>query len=183
MAHKLTAIEAYLEDTKPVVDQFKLMAETDNTYILLRLSEIMMAAHVGMMRQGMKIRQGIEHKYGGHQNRSWQYHLEGAIGEYVLSKYLNVHWEGAGVARAPDVGGTVDARTTAGDNNRLTIHKEDEDDRQYWLITGLNGRYRVRGWILGCDGKKEKYWEDPTHEKRPAFFIPTKDLNSPESGK
>ncbi len=149
--------------------------------ITLTTTEIMMAGHAGMMRQVLNIKKGIEHRHGGHQDQSWQYHLEGALGEYALAKYLNVNWAGVGVeARAPDVG-VVDVRTTAGHNNRLMIHPDDKDDRQYWLVTGVNGEYKIRGWIMGIDGKQPEYWDDPVGKKggkkRPAFFVPQDALN------
>lgn len=138
-------------------------------------TEIMMAGHVGMMRQVMNIKKGAEHRYGAKDDQSWQYHIEGALGEYALAKYLNVNWAGVGVVRGPDVG-VVDVRTTASHNNRLMVHPDDKDDRQYWLVTGLNGKYRIRGWIWGRDGKQEKWWDDPTKKDRWAFFIPIAEL-------
>lgn len=102
-------------------------------------------------------------------------HIEGAIGEYVLAKHLNVHWSGKGKLRAPDVG-EVDVRTTSMINGDLILHPGDPDDRVFWLVCGGNARYFVRGWILAVEGKNQDYWRDP-YGGRPAYFVPSAILN------
>lgn len=132
--------------------------------------EILIAAHAGCMRQVENLRSQRVPAYGAGKLADWQLHIEGVLGEYALSKYLNIRWEGKGKLRAPDVG-PVDVRTRSKHNYELILHKEDEDDRQFWLLTGTNGEYIVHGYILGSDGKREEYWKDPAGG-RPAYFVP-----------
>ena len=139
------------------------------TEIKLSAGEIVQAAIVGVMRRIQNIRDGNNHKYGASQATAWQMDIEGALGELALAKHLNIFWS-KGKPRDSDVG-EFQVRTTAKHNNRLILHKDDDDDARYYLITGLNGCYRVQGWIHGRDGKQERYWEDPVGG-RPCYFVP-----------
>jgi len=139
--------------------------------IQLSPSEILMAAQVGLMRQVQNLKRNVEEKYGAQPNTDWQLNIEGALGEYALSKYLNLHWGGCGDYSAPDVG-VVDCRTSWRDTAALRLHPKDKDDRIYFLLTGVNGLYTVRGWLFARDGKKKEYWSDPTGKNRPAYFVP-----------
>jgi len=49
----------------------------------------------------------------------------------------------------------------------------------FWLLCGTNGKYSIKGWILGAEGKRKEYWSDPTGKDRPAFFVPQSALHSP----
>lgn len=133
-------------------------------------SEMMLAAHAGVMRQVQNLKLGRKDANGASTDSGWQINLEGALGEYALAKCLGLYWPGKGKLRAPDVG-EVDVRTTSRDNGRLILHPSDPDDRVFYLLTGVNGRYQVRGWIAGKDGKREEFWKDPAGG-RPAFFVP-----------
>ena len=146
------------------------------THVNLSPSEMMLAAHAGVMRQVENKKLGRKPFYGAGSNNDWQLNIEGCAGEYALAKYLGVHWSGKGEFRAPDVG-VVDVRTTTHENGRLILHPDDPDDRVFWLVTGRNGDYIVRGWILGLDGKKEEFWSDPSGKGRSAFFIPQSALS------
>lgn len=142
--------------------------------------EIYHAAMAGIMRQVENIKLGRNHFHGAGKDVGWQMHVEGCLGEYALSKYLDVHWAGKGVLRDPDVG-EVDVRTAARNSHSLILHKEDPDDRVFWLLTGINGKYNVQGWLLGSHGKREEYWKDPSGQGRHAFFVPQSRLNDPET--
>ena len=139
--------------------------------------EKMLASFAGVMRQVENLKNRKRPMYGaGHEN-DWQLHVEGCLGECALAKHMGVYWSGKGIIGAPEVG-VMDVRTAARDSHRLILHESDDDDRVFWLLCGLNGRYRIKGWILGRDGKKPEYWEDPG-TGRPAYFVPQSALNSP----
>ena len=138
--------------------------------INLTPAQVIIAASAGVLRQAENLKLGREPAHGAGALNNWQIHIEGALGEYALSKFLNIYWPGKGQLRAPDVG-LVDVRTATRPDSRLILHPDDPDDRQFWLLTGVNGRYMVRGWCWGRDGKKQKFWTDPTGG-RPAFFVP-----------
>ena len=139
--------------------------------IQLTPSEIMQAAMVGVMRSAVSIQNGYKHNYGAQDKDTWQIGIEGALGECALAKYKNVYWKGMGIIRSPDVG-DEDVRTAWRDNSHLIVHPADPDNRKFWLVTGLNGKYIIRGWILGKDAKKQEYWKDMQGTNRPAYFVP-----------
>jgi hypothetical protein len=143
--------------------------------ISLSPSEILQASMMGVMRQVQNLKARRNDAYGAQTQNGWQMHVEGALGEMALAKYLDVYLGGTGTLRAADVG-DCDVRTTSGPNNRLILHPNDPDDRVFWLLTGQNGKYTVRGNILGAEGKKQQFWKDPAGG-RPAYFVPQSELN------
>jgi len=141
--------------------------------IKLTMYEIMMAANIGVMRQVENIKNNSQQRYGADSETDWQKHIESAMTECVMAKYKNVFWCKRG-RKEPDVG-DFEVRASQRPDARLIVHKDDFDDRQYWLVTGKNGVYQVHGYMLGSQAKCLKYWVDPG-TKRPAFFVPQADL-------
>lgn len=147
--------------------------------ITLTTYEIVMAAICGMMRQVENIKKNRAPYYGAGCTNDWQLHVEGALGEYALAKYLNINWAGKGALRLNDVG-EFDVRTRSKDHYELILHPTDPDDRIFWLLCGNNGTYSIKGWIYARDGKQKQYWKDPA-KGRPAFFVPHAALNHPDN--
>lgn len=146
--------------------------------VSLSPSEMMAAALAGVMRQVENCARSRTPRFGAGTASDWQLHIEGCLGEYVIAKFLGVFWPGKGKLRAADVG-EVDVRTRSRDHYELILHESDPDDRVFWLVCGANGKYRVKGWITGQDGKKPLYWKDPAGG-RPAYFVPQSALHSPQ---
>jgi hypothetical protein len=149
--------------------------------IQLTTSEILQASFIGCMRQSQNLEANRRPAHGAGNLNDWQKHISGALGECALAKYLGVYWSGVGKLRGHDVGEMVDVRTQPPKYsypNSLILHKGDPDDRVFFLVVGLNGRYTIKGWMLAKDGKDEKYWSDPTNEDRYAYFIPESELRS-----
>lgn len=147
--------------------------------IRLTLFEILEAASKGVMRQVQNLekrrRQANNHDPG----RDWQDHINGALGECAVAKWLGIYWTGnLGNLQAADVG-PFEVRTRSRAGYDLILHESDPDDRAFVLVTGLNGEYVIRGWILARDGKKREYWKDPAGG-RPAFFVPQAQLMDPD---
>jgi hypothetical protein len=141
--------------------------------IQLSMYEIMMAANIGVMRQVESLKLKLDQKHGATHEHEWQFNIEGALAECAIAKYRNVFWCKR-KPKEPDVH-DFEVRSSQNKNARLIIHKEDFDDRDYWLVTGVNGKYIIHGYISGKDGKNQKYWVDPG-TGRPAFFVPQSDL-------
>lgn len=134
----------------------------------------MMCAQVGVIRHLQFIKRKARPMYGLDVNTDWKLQIEGAMSEYALAKYLNVHWEGVGFPDADDVG-KEDVRVTEYDDGHLILHPRDKDHKNYWLLTGKNGQYTVRGFIKGKEGKSDKYWRKrilPDGRDRSAYFVP-----------
>ncbi len=144
--------------------------------IQLTPQEILQGAFVGIMRQVQNLKNKNKPAYGAGKKKDWQLHIEGALGEMALGRHLNLFWS-KGVLRGDDVG-IMQVRTRSRHSYDLIIHDRDKDDKKFWLLTGLNGCYWVRGWIMGADAKNQKYWLDPAGG-RPAYFVPAGELNAP----
>lgn len=150
---------------------------THDIEVSLSPSEMMSAAIAGVMRQVENCARLRTPRFGAGASNDWQLHIEGCLGEYVIAKYLGVFWPGKGGLRDADVG-DMDVRTRSRDNYELILHESDPDDRVFWLVCGGNGKYRVKGWITGYDGKHSDYWKDPAGG-RPAYFVPQSVLRAP----
>jgi hypothetical protein len=130
----------------------------------------MQAATVGAIRQVQNLRDKRSPAYGAGRSNDWQLHIEGALGEFALAKFLDRFPSGAHEFRARDVG-AWQVRTSSRDDGDLILHDRDDDAERFVLLTGRNGAYQVRGWILAADGKRAEYWRDPVGG-RAAYFVP-----------
>ena len=142
----------------------------------------MTAAHAGVMRQVENLKNGLPPRYGAGHQMDWQLHIEGALGEMALAKHLGLYWPGKGERGQPDLvhsGWVVEVRLAKRDDYDLRLHPHDKDHARYWLMTGINGSYSVRGWILGADGKKSEFWGDKWNTGRPAYWVPQSELHEP----
>lgn len=146
--------------------------------IALSWAEVLLAAQVGIMRQVQNLKLGREQANNHDPGRDWQDHIDGALGECAAAKWMGRYWHGRlGSLGLADVG-SYEVRTAAKPGHALILHESDQDDRAFILVTGLNGRYAIRGWILGRDGKRPEFWKDPAGG-RGAFFVPQSALADP----
>jgi len=153
--------------------------------IRLTNSQIMMVAQAGVMRHLQFLGRSARPMYGLDANTKWELQIEGALSEYSLAKFLGKHWDGVGTAGGDDLK-EEEVRVTKYDNGHLILHPADKDHKRYWLLTGENGRYVVKGFLLAWDGKQNKYWvekkeigKDGKERDRSCFMIPQKDLQNP----
>lgn len=143
-----------------------------NIEVALTVSEMQIAATVGMMRQIENLTVGRKDAHGAEKEDGWQYHIEGAGGELAFAKWADRFWSGAiGNLKADDVG-TTQVRTAMAHHKRLILHRTDPDGRKFVFVTGVMPRFMIRGWTWARDGKQERFWSDPKGG-RPAFFVPT----------
>jgi hypothetical protein len=144
--------------------------------ILIELSpaEIQMAAFVGTQRTVQCLQKGINHRYGAKDTEAWQRSIEGAMGECALAKHLDHFWS-KGLPGDTDVG-PHDVRQTHHANGKLIVHPSDDDNRRFYLVTGLLGKYNIHGYMYGRQAKQQKYWCDPQGTNRFAYFVPQSDL-------
>jgi hypothetical protein len=84
-----------------------------------------------------------------------------------------------------DVAPGVQVRSTHYiDTGRLILHDRDDDDSIFVLV-GIPKRTRARpypdsaviiGWILGWDGKRDRFFKEVNGNGRPAYFVPRERL-------
>lgn len=142
--------------------------------IKLANHEIFLAATGGIIRQVENMQKNRNAAHGAGHANDWQLSIEGCLGEYALAKHFGVYWS-KGKLGDYDVG-EVQVRTTAHETGRLILHKEDDDEQKFFLMIGVNGSYKIAGWITGKDGKQEEFWQDPTGKGRHAYFVPQNKL-------
>ncbi len=139
--------------------------------VVLSWSEVLFAAHVGVARRVNALRNNRKAAYGCTDDDAWDKDIEGACGEIAVAKALGIYWNGSIGDLAVDVG-PYQVRTTGLEHGCLMLHKKDEDDKQFILVTGRAPRMRIVGWIFAGDGKRDEWWKDPTRKGRPAWFVP-----------
>ena len=147
-------------------------------FIELSLQEIFVASQVGILRQCEDIKADKKPFIGEKKELAWQRHIEGALSECAMAKYLNVYWNKSPWFN-PDVG-DVEVRVTHYSNGRLIIRDRDKDDTKYYLLTGMNGKYHIRGYMYARDAKQEKYLDCPVADRTPSYYVPQSDLRMPD---
>ena len=143
--------------------------------IELSPAEIMIASQVGIMRQIEDIKAKKKSFSGEKPELAWQRHIEGALTECAMAKYLNVYWSKQTWPN-PDVG-DIDVRSTHWEHGDLRIEPKDPDNRKFYLLTGLNGTYIIRGWMYAITAKQDKYLKTYDKEREMKYFVPQSDLN------
>lgn len=144
--------------------------------VVLTPPQILMGAHIGLMRQTSNMKNNRNPRYGAGHNNDWQYNIEGCLGEMAVASFLGIYWDGNinRLDRA-DVG-DLEVRTRSEHWHEMLLHEADKDESKHLLVTGKNGSYQLHGWLYGYEGKLDKYWKDPSKKDRPAFFIPQSEL-------
>lgn len=140
--------------------------------IVLTPQEMMAASLVGTTRQ---IKSLTRKQTAGHPaTKDWQHHIEGALGECAFAKLAGRYW-GYSVGtfhQEGDVAGIeVKTRSWTGPDLRMIIRPDEPGDRVYVLMSGINGRYEYRGWILGSEGKRTNWLSQfGPNDTRPACY-------------
>lgn len=139
--------------------------------VVLSWAEMDFASDAGCKRQISNVKSGRLDRFGASDDKGWQLHIEGCMGEYAVAKALGIFWNGnLGNLKAPDVG-SLQVRTRSKHHWDLILHESDPDDDAFILVTGTNGKYTLQGWIFARDGKLSRYLKDPAGG-REAFFVP-----------
>ena len=144
--------------------------------IELSMAEIQIASMVGIQRQIEDIKNKKQSFKGESQASAWQRHIEGSLSECALAKHFNVYWSKRPYP-LPDVY-EYEVRSTPYMSGVMPIIPEDSDDRKYFLLTGINGSYIIRGWLYGKDCKRQEWWRELQPGRPPCFCVPQSALNN-----
>lgn len=109
----------------------------------------------------------------------WGDDIEGILSEYCLSLVLGLPWKGAGTFHGTDVGRLEEVRSTHHSGGRLIIRWGDIEhkaDKRFWLVTGLNGAYVIRGWMWCRDTQQQKWLDQPDPNRRECYAVPQQHL-------
>lgn len=145
----------------------------------LTQDEMLAAAIHGVQRNLYNLARGAQPRYGAGTSKDWQLSIDGSLGEMAVAKWLGVFWHGSlGNYDAKDVGG-YQVRTSGLDV--LSVRTGDKDEDVFICVHGVNGRYVLRGWIYGREGKLPRYYGDRFNNGRPNYWIPFSDLHPMET--
>ena len=143
--------------------------------IRLTYPEAITAALVGVMRNLSCVYKGKKGRVPD--DKLWQVHVEGAMGEAVVAKALRTYnpmtvdtFKDGG-----DVGERVQVRTRSQHHYDLIVRDNDRDDDVFVLVTGTCPDYQVHGWCYGKDAKKDRYLKDYGGHGE-AWFVPQESL-------
>lgn len=151
--------------------------------ITLSWAEVLVAAHVGVMRHVQSLRAKRRPTAGCGDEDSWTKHIEGAAGEMAVAKYLNVYWNPSiNTFKAPDVGGYQVRTNTSRRLDDLILRPGDyKEDDIYISVLSFVPQFILCGWIKGIDGKRDQWLRDGSPGRPQAFFVPRSSLNALEA--
>jgi len=148
--------------------------------ITLSSFEIMLGSVAGVMRALQAISRNAKEAHGRNSAPSWTDHVEGALAEQAVAKFLGVYWAGAGKRGDTDIGGNIEVRWTSRPEGRLILRQSDKELSYYVLVTGFNGAYGIAGWIQMKDAIHNEWWTQANNDRPGAWFVPQTSLHHPE---
>ncbi len=135
--------------------------EISRPLIHLTSSEMEVGAMMGLNRQlrCLNVSKNGESKLSEYiskwgdpgKNTLWGNHIEGALGEVAVAKFLNKYISGATAFGEVDVGEYYEVRTVSSDFHKLFLKKTDKKDKYYILVRGKLGVYRIWGYITAYE--------------------------------
>jgi hypothetical protein len=149
-----------------------------NPTVTLTPYESELAAGVGLRRHLSALRRGLVNHHG-YKGDGWGDHIEAAGAELAVAKFLGRYWSGSvDTFKASGDVGPYEVRWRSSTTYDLLIRPGDADDRPFFLVLGQFPTYRVVGWIMGRDGKREE-WRQHYGDRPAAFFVPQSALHPP----
>jgi hypothetical protein len=103
--------------------------------------------------------------------------IQAAGAEMAVAKFLTEPWTASLNPQEPAISPNIHVRTTKCPNGRLKIEKTAADDHIFVLVRGSIPEYFIIGWILGKEGKRPE-WLDNPDDHGAAYWIPESALNS-----
>jgi hypothetical protein len=144
--------------------------------VMLTIGEMMEAATTGCARHIKSVFDKRKGRARAEEEKGWQINIEGAAGEIALAKWRGEYWE----AHIDNFdGGDVgkdQVRTTKHPGGHLILREKDRGDDIFYLLTGESPRFVIRGWILGREGKREKYFGTPNNRPK-VWWVPQSELH------
>ena len=137
--------------------------------------ELFHAATAGVQRRISSLKKNRPQLYGADERRNyWEIDIIGMMGEYAVSKYLNIHWQPATNKRLADLPGDVgryEVRSSTWPDAHLLVREADKDKSPYILAIVHESSVDLRGFKFGVDAKQPEY-----HRERQTYWVPQADL-------
>jgi hypothetical protein len=127
--------------------------------VTLTADEVHFAASHGLVRRHAKLSGNRGDRMQRYRS-TWDNEIEGVCAELAFCKLRGIYWSGLGGIRAKD-GGEVDVRWTKHEGTGgLIVYPHDPDDGRIVLMDGFAPTYRVIGWIVGVEAKRDEWLKD-----------------------
>lgn len=134
--------------------------------------DFMLAAQTGACRNAEAIVKKRKDRHGC-KGPGWDQHIEGAAGEMAVCAVMGLFWHPTvGTFKDADIGTVVQVRTRSSHDYDLIIRDDDNEDHVYVLVTGQRGTYRVRGWIVGKDAKRDEWFGAKEKTREDCWWVP-----------
>ena len=115
-------------------------------------------------------------------NLRWQTHIEGALSEIAVAKYLNRYWTGCGLQSRFDVGVEgLQVRSILNPSYGLVLRESDAYEDAYLLVHAQAPRYTLLGWLRGSEGKCDYWLRSNERADKPFWIVPVQGLRPVES--
>ena len=154
--------------------------------------EMLLAASSGVQREveclrGLNGGESVVSEYEKNNNQIgpgglWNNHIEGAMGEFAVAKFLGLYPGAITDAKATDVGEHYEVRTRPLRYQELFIKKDEKEDKYYILVQGSYGRYTICGWISAYEVFTHRDWYHNNEGKTShRYWVPNEFLYSIET--
>lgn len=153
------------------------IVRTDKVVITLTDHELYLAASVGMARQLKNVlKKRKDRNTPKKLDDPWTKHIEGAMGEAAVAKYLDKFWSGRlGDLGAADVGPyEVRTNTSQAKGNDLILKEGDNPAALFIHVISNPPDFTITGFMKGEEA--QKYPLEERVKGRPSFFVPPEDL-------
>lgn len=142
--------------------------------VTLHWKEMEHAVLAGGHRNIRAIEKGVPQSRGRSENDNWTSHVEGAGGEIAASKVLDIYWE-MGESKTDASG--LEIRTMSQTHYGLLVRPQDiQRDYTCVLVVGCMPKFRVVGWIMARDAKRDEWLFDPSSRGAPCYLVPQEEL-------
>lgn len=139
------------------------------------------AVRVGEKRQQAALDKNRPSAHGYNESEPLVVHIQGAAAELGVSLVTGLEWHAfledlGGEKKPPDVGEDIQVRSTEYATGHLLCHPGDSEEDRFILVHVQGRSLNIIGWLSGLEAKNPKYWGDRARNKRPAYWIPQRDL-------
>lgn len=145
--------------------------------IQLTANEFLTAANIGMRRNAESIFKGRKARFPEKTpGELWGFHIESAIAEMCVAKYLGVFWSmGVNTFHVADVGKNLEVRWSMREDCKI---RPDDNNIIIVSVHGTGMSKYIKGWINSEDAKKKEYeFKGKNSDLAPCYFVPHHILN------
>ena len=144
-------------------------------------------AMVGVLRRVNGLHLARTDRHHGGPSEPWDADITGAAGEYVIAQYRRLDWAldfPANLSEhTADVGDGIGVRSTHHANGHLILYPDDNDSHLFYCVTVVGLSWRIAGWMLASEGKRDDFWRERGPGVRsPSWWVPQRYLHRCEGG-